>query len=223
MTAGPAELDALGGACETFTRMPEAVLESLLSHGSIAIVVLALIVAGLGAPIPEDIMLLAAGVLVQRGEVSYVAALLACAVGVAIGDTTIFLIARKLGPTALTRRPLRWIITPARHAKIEEMFKRHGNVIVFMGRHMAGLRAPIFAMAGIHRMRLRQFWLWDGLGLCVSAPIVIGIGYMLAEELPKARQYLERFELVVISVLAVIAIAFFVWRKLRRTKPAHEH
>lgn len=201
--------------------MPD-ILPFLLSHG-IELVVLALIAAGLGVPVPEDIMLLAAGVLVQRGEVSYLGALAACAFGVIVGDTTIFLIARKLGPAALQRRPLKWLITPARHEKIEELFARHGNVIVFMGRHMAGLRAPIFAMAGIHRLKLSQFWLWDGLGLCVSAPIVIGIGYKLAEELPKAQKYLKNFELIVITVLSVGLIGFFVWRKLRRSKPLHEH
>jgi membrane protein DedA with SNARE-associated domain len=202
--------------------MPD-VLAFLLSHGSIGIVVLALVVAGLGLPIPEDIMLLAAGVLVQRGEVSYGGALAACAVGVIIGDTTIFLIARRLGPGALVRRPLKWLITPARHQRIEAMFARHGNVIVFMGRHMAGLRAPIFAMAGIHGMKLRQFWLWDGLGLCVSAPVVIGIGYLLADKLDEAKAHLKHFELVVMSVLAIGAIAFIVWRKLRREKPIQEH
>jgi membrane protein DedA with SNARE-associated domain len=201
--------------------MPD-ILPFLLSHG-IELVVLALVAAGLGVPVPEDIMLLAAGVLVQRGEVSYFGALAACAFGVIVGDTTIFLIARKLGPAALQRRPLKWLITPARHEKIEELFARHGNVIVFMGRHMAGLRAPIFAMAGIHKLKLSQFWLWDGLGLCVSAPIVIGIGYKLAEELPKAQKYLKNFELIVITILSVALIGFFVWRKLRRSKPLHEH
>lgn len=198
-------------------------LESLVANGSIALVVLALIVAGLGVPIPEDIMLLAAGVLVQRGEVSYLGALGACAFGVAVGDTTIFLIARRLGPAALQRRPLKWLITPARHARIEELFARHGNVIVFMGRHMAGLRAPIFAMAGIHKMKLRQFWLWDGLGLCVSAPVVIGIGYLLADKLSEAKTYMKNFEMVVLGLLVVGGIGFFVWRKLRRSKPIHEH
>ena len=202
--------------------MPD-ILAFLLSHGSIGIVVLALIIAGLGAPVPEDIMLLAAGVLVQRGEVTYLGALGACAAGVIIGDTTIFLIARRLGPTALLRRPLKWLITPARHARIEAMFAKHGNVIVFMGRHMAGLRAPIFAMAGIHGMRLRQFWLWDGLGLCVSARVVIGIGYLLADKLDEAKAHLQNFELLIIGVLGIVVIAFFVWRKLRRSRPAQEH
>ena len=201
--------------------MPD-VLPFLLSHG-IEIVVLMLVVAGLGLPIPEDIMLLAAGVLVQRGEVTYVTALAACAFGVIVGDTTIFLMARRLGPAALKRRPLRWLITPSRHEKIEELFAKHGNVIVFMGRHMAGLRAPIFAMAGIHKLKLRQFWLWDGLGLCVSAPVVIGVGYLLADNLDKAKRYMKNFEMVLMVGLAVALIAFIVWRKFRRSKPVHEH
>jgi membrane protein DedA with SNARE-associated domain len=201
---------------------PDVVLDSLLSHGSIGLVFLALVAAGLGLPIPEDIMLLAAGVLVHRGEVSYLGALGVCALGVAFGDTTIFLIARRLGPVALERRPLRWIITPERRVKVEEMFRKRGKVIVFMGRHMAGLRAPIFAMAGINGIKLRDFWLYDGLGLCVSAPVVIGIGWWLAKELDRAKEYLHRFETGVVIVLAVVIIALFVWRKLRRQKPVTE-
>jgi membrane protein DedA with SNARE-associated domain len=201
--------------------MPD-VLSILLSHGSIALVVLALIVAGLGLPVPEDIMLLAAGVLVHRGEVSYPGALVACAFGVIVGDTTIFLIARRLGPSALERRPFKLLITPHRRERIEHMFAKYGNVIVFMARHMAGLRAPTFAMAGMHGMSLAKFWLWDGLGLCVSAPLVIGIGYWLADNLDRARLLLERFEFVILGLILAAIVAFIVWRRLRRNKPAHE-
>lgn len=202
--------------------MPD-VLQFLLSHGSIALIVLASIVAALAMPIPEDIMLLAAGVLVFRGEVSYVEALVACAIGVFLGDTTIFLLARRLGPAALSRRPLRWLITPERHAKIEEMFAKYGSFIVFMARHMAGLRAPTFAMAGIHKMPITKFWLWDGLGLCVSAPVVIGIGYWLADNLDEARALMGRFEMVVLCVLAVLLLGFLIWRKVRKVEPPQEH
>ena len=57
---------------------------------------------------------------------------------------------------------------PERREKVEEKFARYGNVIVFMGRHMAGLRAPIFAMAGMHDMPITS----SGSGTvwaCVSA------------------------------------------------------
>jgi membrane protein DedA with SNARE-associated domain len=202
--------------------MPD-VLGELISHGSIYLVVFALIVAGLGVPVPEDIMLLAAGVLVHQGQVSYVEALIFCAIGVFIGDTTIFLLARRLGPSALERRPLKWVLTPQRREKVEDMFARYGNVIVFMGRHMAGLRAPIFAMAGLHNMPISRFWLWDGLGLCVSAPVVIGIGWWLADKRDEMERLLGRFETVVLAVLAVGVLAFFLWRRMRRASSLQEH
>ncbi len=218
---GSCALDGPAPCCDTSV-VPD-VLQFLLSNGSIAVVVGFLIIAGLGLPIPEDLMLLAAGVLVHRGEVSFAGALIACAIGVFIGDTTIFLMARRLGPAALTRRPFRWLITPERHVRIEAMFARYGNVIVFMARHMAGLRAPTFAMAGLHGMPLSKFWLYDGLGLCVSAPVVIGIGYWLADNLDGARALLERFELVVIACLVTGVVGLVVWRRARKNAAVSEH
>ena len=202
--------------------MPD-IMGALVRYGSIYWIFGFLVVAGLGLPIPEDIMLLAAGVLVQQGKASYVEALLWCAFGVFVGDTAIFLMARRLGPAALERAPLKWLITRARREKIEEMFAKHGNVIVFMARHMAGLRAPTFAMAGLHGMPITKFWLWDGLGLCVSAPVVIGIGYWLADNLEAAKQKLANFEHIVLGTLAVAAIGYFVWRRLRRANSLQEH
>jgi membrane protein DedA with SNARE-associated domain len=192
------------------------VLSAILEHGSLLVVMLALIIAGFGVPIPEDIMLVAAGVLVARGECTFVEALIACAVGVFFGDTTIFLLARKYGHRLLEVRPFRWIFTEARKQRTLELFQRHGHVIVFMGRHMAGLRMPIFAMAGIYGVKLRTFWLYDGLGLLVSAPAVIGIGYYFAKNLPKIMVLLQRVEVII--VLAVLAIGGAYWLLKRRAR-----
>jgi membrane protein DedA with SNARE-associated domain len=200
--------------------MPD-VLGILLDHGSILLVVAALIIAGLGVPVPEDIMLLAAGVLVSRGEVTYAEALAACAVGVMVGDTMIFMIARRLGPGALDKRPLSLLITAERRTKIEHMFERYGNVIVFMARHMAGLRAPTFAMAGMHGMPISRFWLWDGLGLCISAPIVIGIGKMAGDNLDLAKEKLHSAGIYIVGGVLLLGIAAIAIRRVRSKKQAN--
>jgi membrane protein DedA with SNARE-associated domain len=192
------------------------VLNAILEHGSLLVVMLALIIAGFGVPVPEDIMLVAAGVLVARGECTFVEALIACTIGVFVGDTSIFLLARKYGHRLLEVRPFRWIFTEARKQRTLELFQRHGHVIVFMGRHMAGLRMPIFAMSGIYGVKLRTFWLYDGLGLLVSAPAVIGIGYYFAKNLSKIMELLQRVEIVI--VLAVLAIGGGYWLLKRRAR-----
>jgi membrane protein DedA with SNARE-associated domain len=191
-------------------------LSAVLEHGSLLIVMFALIIAGIGVPVPEDIMLVAAGVLVARGEATFPEALVACILGVFIGDTSIFLLARRFGSRLLDKRPFRWVFTEERKLRTLGLFHRYGHVIVFIGRHMAGLRMPIFAMAGIHGVKLRTFWLFDGLGLLVSAPAMIGIGYMFATHLHRIVHLLRRIEVIIPLVIFIVVGAFLLIARARR-------
>jgi membrane protein DedA with SNARE-associated domain len=197
-------------------------LSAVLEHGSLLIVMAALIIAGFGVPVPEDIMLVAAGVLVARGEATFPEALVACFCGVFIGDTSIFLLARRFGSRLLDKRPFRWVFTEERKLRTLELFQRYGHVIVFIGRHMAGLRMPIFAMAGIHGVKLRTFWLFDGLGLLVSAPAMIGIGYFFAKNLDRIMFYLKRIEVIIPLVLAIAVGAFLLIKHRARRRARAE-
>lgn len=195
-------------------------LSAVLEHGSLLIVMAALIIAGFGVPVPEDIMLVAAGVLVARGEATFPEALVACFCGVFIGDTSIFLLARRFGSRLLDKRPFRWVFTEQRKLRTLELFQRYGHVIVFIGRHMAGLRMPIFAMAGIHGVKLRTFWLFDGLGLLVSAPAMIGIGYMFATHLHRIVHLLRRIEVIIPLAIFIGVGAFLLIARARRRAAA---
>ena len=65
----------------------------------------------------------------------------------------------------------------------------------------------------MHRMPITKFWLWDGLGLCVSAPVVIGIGWWLADNMDEALRILTALSLGHGRRTALaVAIAFVLWR-----------
>jgi membrane protein DedA with SNARE-associated domain len=57
----------------------------------------------------------------------------------------------------------------------------------------------------------------------VSAPLVIGVGYWLADNIGKAERLLDHAKLVIGAVVAVGLIAFLVWWRLRRNRPAQSH
>jgi len=169
-------------------------LEQLIAHGSLALIFGALVVAGLGAPIPEDIVLLAGGALANRRVTSLPLTLGVCFVGVLCGDLLLFRMARKLGPKALERPFFRRILPPEKQAWIRGLFQRRGGLIVFAARHVAGLRAPVFAMAGIEGMPLHRFLLWDAAALCISAPLVFTLGYYFSAHLDLVRRNMARAE-----------------------------
>jgi membrane protein DedA with SNARE-associated domain len=188
------------------------VSDEFLLHGSIVFVFLWLAVGSLGAPLPEDAALLAAGVLIERGATHWAVALLVAFVGVLGGDAVLFFLARRLGPAAYKRDLFQKILPPHRREKIERAYQRYGGRLVFVARHVAGLRAAVFAMAGISGMPPRRFLFWDTLAACISIPFVMGLGYFGARHVNRMRQGIAEVHHYFILIAAIGLLAFITWR-----------
>lgn len=191
-------------------------------QGSIVLVFVWLVIGGFGVPLPEDAALLAAGVLIERGAVDPVLALLLVFAGVLGGDASLFFLARRLGPAAYDRKVIRRVLPPERRAKIESAYRRHGGRLVFFARHVAGLRAAVFAMAGLHGMRSLRFLAWDAAAACVSIPFVVGLGYFGSKHVDRMRAGMAAAHHYVLLALALAALGYLAWhhvRKLREASP----
>ena len=192
----------------------------LLAHGSLVLVFAWLVLGGLGLPLPEDAALVAAGALVYHG-VSAVLALAIAFAGVLAGDVILFVLARRLGPAAYARPLFRRLLPPRRRQRIEDLYRRRGGWVVFLARHVAGIRAATFAL-GIHGMRLRRFVAWDALGACTSVPLYTGLGYAGALHVERVRAGVATAEHYLLLALIVVAIGVLsvraVTRRLRRAR-----
>jgi membrane protein DedA with SNARE-associated domain len=189
--------------------------DDLLLHGSILLVFAWLAIGSLGAPLPEDAALLAAGVLVQRGAVHPLVAIAVVLVGVLGGDSLLFFLGRRLGPAAYNRKLIQKALPPHRRAKIERAYEKYGGRLVFIARHVAGLRAAVFAMAGIHGMKPRRFLLWDTAAACISVPFVMGLGYFGAKHVDRMRAGIAEARHYVLLAAAIAILGFITWRHLR--------
>lgn len=194
-------------------------MEAWLVPGSLGLVALTLLIASLGLPIPEDPVLLAAGVLAHRTGVSLALVTGICGTCALVGDFGLFAFARHYGTRALDRPILRRLLPPARRQSLERLLDKHGNMIVLVARHLPGLRAPIFALAGLHRMRSSRFLLWDALGLAIFVPVIVSLGWLGASHVDLVRKQLARAEHWVAAtagVLALLAWALLAFRHRRR-------
>lgn len=191
-------------------------MNELLEHGSILLIFAWLAIGGFGAPLPEDAALLAAGVLVERGAVNPVIAVLVVAIGVLGGDAMLFFAARKLGPAAYQKKLIQRALPPARRAKIERAYARYGGRLVFIARFVAGIRAGTFALAGIHGMQPRRFLLWDGVAACISIPLVMLLGYFGAAHLDDVRAALGAARAWLLGALVVSVLGAVAWQLAAR-------
>jgi membrane protein DedA with SNARE-associated domain len=184
------------------------------------------VIGGLGLPLPEDVALLATGVLIEREAIGPVLAVTLVMIAVLGGDAMLFFLARRLGPAAYDRRVIRRVLPPARRARIEQAYTRYGGRLVFLARHVAGLRAAVFAMAGIHGMRPARFLAWDALAACISIPVMIGLGYVGSTHVDLVREGLADAHHYALLALALAGIGYLTWRhvsRLRGRRPRASH
>lgn len=197
-------------------------MDALWSGGSLGLVVAWLVIGGLGLPLPEDAALLAAGALPLHGGMPLPAIVAIVMVAVLGGDLALFLLARRLGPAAFQRRTFRRLLPPERRAKVEAAFARHGGKVVFFARHIVGIRAATFALAGIHGMSLRRFLWWDTVAACLSVPLVVGVGYLGAHHLPHLRDGVTAARHVLLGAVLAIAAGYVALRVVRARRAKRE-
>jgi membrane protein DedA with SNARE-associated domain len=201
--------------------MEEAVA-FFIEHGSYGLMTGALIAAGLGLPLPEDIVMISGAILAQRGITDFWLTVLALTVGVFLGDSALFMIARRIGPAIYEWRWIKRVMPAERRTWIEANIAKHGMLVVFFARHVAGFRGPTFAIAAIHGMSYVRFIIADMVALAISLPLWMGLGWFFSDSIDELVNHTATAErwvtigviaIVVLFIAAHFAIGFFRRRR----------
>jgi len=179
------------------------------------IVLLILLACGIGLPVPEDVSLILGGFLVYEGRAELFLMMLVGYAGILLGDSMIFFIGRRLGSKVGTspKGLLSKIITPAKRARVEELFKRHGEKIVMIARFMPGVRSVTYFTAGSVGMKYSHFAFFDSVAALVSAPVFIYLGYRFGGQLEFLLHQIRRGQRgVMIGLILVGLVSYLVYR-----------
>lgn len=197
------------------------------NYGYIAVFCV-LLACGFGLPIPEDITLVAGGVICGAFEgnldVRVMAIVALC--GVVIGDSIMFMLGKFLGPKVKTLPVLRKIFTEQIYQKMQSKVHRYGHWVLFVARFLPGLRAPIFMTAGISRkVPYWKFLLMDGTAALISVPIWVYAGYYFAHDLDRLVELVKHSEKMVIygAIIVIASFAFVIWLRKRNKKRTNLH
>ncbi|BBX72429.1 DedA family protein [Mycobacterium shinjukuense] len=189
----------------------------ILSHGSyLSLPVL----TATGLPVPEEVVVAAAGVLsapsVARLDPRL--ALAVCLAGVLIGDCALYWIGRTFGHTYL--RQHRWfcrLVPGDRAERMEGMVQHHSLRVFLLARFLVGLRTPLYVAMGIMRIDFRRFVLSDGacgvLAVCAFfLPSYFGAAWIGV--------LIHRSEWAVTAIVPIVAAGasayYFIWKKSRQ-------
>jgi membrane protein DedA with SNARE-associated domain len=172
-----------------------------------------LLACGLGAPLSEDAIVIAGGLLVSQGKADLLPMMATAYLGQVGGDFLLYRLGRSLGPRALARPSVQRIVTPARREVLLRHFEKHGALTVFAARCVPGFRAPTFLMAGVSGFPPMKFVLADAAAALITAPLLTYLGFhfglVALEPLRRGAHWI---------FLAVLAVAAFsagraLWRR----------
>ena len=97
--------------------------------------------------------------------------------GASIGSTVIYLVALKLGRTALMKYLNKVKVSENKIEKVERWFEKYGDKAVLFGRMIPVFREMVSIPAGLLKMKVKKFLAYTILGSCGWGVTMVLIGY----------------------------------------------
>ena len=137
-------------------------------------------------PFPSEVVMVPAGFLACRGELTFgspgldmAAAILCGLAGSLAGAYFNYYLALWLGRPFLHRYGKYFFLKPATLDRAEEIFREYGDITTFVCRLLPAIRQLISLPAGLAKMSHSRFAFYTCLGAGIWTAILAGIGYYL--------------------------------------------
>jgi membrane protein DedA with SNARE-associated domain len=184
------------------------------------------VVAGLGAPIPEEVAIVAAGLWTgtddSHGMYKWLM-LPVCLLGVLIADGLLYTGGRFFGTRLFEKRWMARVVSAQKRKEIQDNFHHYGVSILIFGRLLPGIRAPLFLIAGTMRLSLTRFFLADGLGAVLGNSLLFFLAFWFGDQFRELVDRIRRDVEMARPLIVLIAIsavgAYLLYHFLKRPVP----
>ena len=159
--------------------------------------------------ISEDLACISAGVLVAQGRLEFGVAVLACFLGIYVGDILIFLAGRKLGRATIGKAPLKWLTKPEALQRGSDWLDRRGIAVIIASRFMPGTRFATYFAAGAvsHGSRsLLRFAVFFFIAVALWTPLFVGAATVLGAEIIKRISIQSVLWSILLAALVIYAL-----------------
>ncbi|MFT5835945.1 MAG: membrane protein DedA with SNARE-associated domain [Sulfurimonas sp.] len=169
-------------------------------------------------PFPSEIILIPAGYLASKGDMSLGMIMFSGLGGSMVGAFINYYLALTLGRKILQKYGKYFFIKESALDKMDEFFKKHGHISTFTGRLIPGIRQLISIPAGIARMNLVVFSTYTALGAGIWAFILTMLGYSIGENQELIDTYLKQITIGVLILLILLGSWYVYYQRSRGVK-----
>jgi membrane protein DedA with SNARE-associated domain len=189
----------------------------ITDYGPVGLFVL-LMFGIVGLPVPDETLMVGAGILIRSGELSPVPTFVAALLGSVSGITVSFLLGVHVGAKLLEKYGVWLHVSPARFARFQSWYNRHGRWALMIGYFVPGVRHVLAIAAGICGLPWLQFALFAYSGALLWVATFLVGGYFVGEAWLAGSRRVHWIMLSVGGLLVLAAAAHFVVRWCMRKK-----
>jgi len=206
-------------------------ITNLYITGGLAGIVLAMAIESCCIPLPSEIVMPLAGVMVASGKLlagvnpwlSLVLVALAGSVGCLIGSIAAYGIGYAGGRPLLLKYGRYVLISQHDADRADHFFQKYGSATVFFSRLLPVVRTYISLPAGIAKMPFAKFCVYTFLGSFPWCLLLAYIGTVIGNNLTTLSPIFHDLDVVII-VAVVALVALYIWRHIRNDRKARaEH
>jgi membrane protein DedA with SNARE-associated domain len=175
-----------------------------------------ILLEGLGLPLPGETMLIVAGAYASKGHLSMVGVILAGLLGAIVGDMGGYWIGHSGGAALMAH-----IFGNRYESHLQKghaFFDRYGPPAVLFARFVPVVRVISANLAGMTKMNFGLFGLFNVIGGLAWATVMGVLGYFFGNNLAALDRLLQRLGLGMVVVIAFLALAVWVARRLARNE-----
>jgi membrane protein DedA with SNARE-associated domain len=167
-------------------------------------------------PFPSEIIMIPAGYLAFKGEMSLGLIILVGILGSLGGALLNYYLAMLFGRKFILKYGKYFFIKEETLNKLDSFFAKHGEISTFTGRLIPGIRQLISLPAGLARMNIAKFSLFTALGAGIWVIVLVGLGYVVGSNETLISEYLKSATLIALVCVVFIMIFYVVRYKKRR-------
>ncbi len=177
-----------------------------LGYGGLA---LGLVIDSCGVPIPSEVLLPLAGLLVRQGRFNFAAVIAVATVAQTSGAALAYWIGRK-GGVKIVERYGKYVLFSTRELNLtQRWFSKWGRWLTLAGRVIPVIRTYIGYPAGLAEMPFGAFVAATAAGSLAWSLLLTGLGYQLGGRLDAIAGFFHRFS-VLVFILLVLGLIWYI-------------
>lgn len=163
-------------------------------------------------PLPSEIVLPLVGVMIAKGNVSFIVALVVSIIGGLVGSIINYIIGLYFGKPVLKCIANKYPKMQKSVSSSMWWLDRYGKLSVMLARVVPVARTVISIPAGMGRMKLSVFTFYSCIGIAVWNTVLIYLGYILGDNLAHITYVMKNYSLIVVLVIGIALIGYYIKR-----------